>query len=131
MGGEETLPDVVSTFGPFLLPKDPPEAPEDHGPYQQAPVSLLFVFSKEVGFPSGSSGKEFACNTGDKRDTCLIPGSGRSPRGGNGYPLQRFCLKNPIDRRTWQAIVHGIGKSQIPLSTGKRQSAKAERGEVA
>ena len=64
--GGETLPDVVSTFGPFLLPKDPPEAPEDHGPYQQAPVSLLFLFSEEVCFPGGSSGKEFACSTGDK-----------------------------------------------------------------
>ena len=117
MGGEETLPDVVSTFGPFLLPKDPPEAPEDHGPYQQAPVSLLFVFSKEVGFPSGSSGKEFACNTGDKRDTCLIPGSGRSPRGGNGNPLQCSCLENPRDGSLMGCRLWGLTESDTTEST--------------
>ena len=84
-----------------------------------------------MGFPGGSSAKNLPANTGDIRDVGSIPGSGRSPRGGNGYPLQHFCLKNPMDRRTWQAIVHGVRKSQIPLSAGKRQSAKAERGEVA
>jgi len=42
-----------------------------------------------MGFPSGSSGKEFACNAGDLG---LIPGSGRSPREGNGYPLQYSSL---------------------------------------
>ena len=43
----------------------------------------------DMGFPSGSSGKEFACNAGDLG---LIPGSGRSPREGNGYPLQYSSL---------------------------------------
>ena len=36
-----------------------------------------------------------------------IPGSGRSPGEGNGNPLQYSCLGNPMDRRTWQAAVHG------------------------
>ena len=66
MGREETLPDVIPTFGPLLLPKDPPEAPEDREPYHQALASLLCLFSKEVGFPSDPSGKELSCNRGDK-----------------------------------------------------------------
>ena len=44
-------------------------------------------------------------------DTGLILGSGGSPAGKNGYPLQYSCLKIPTDRGTWQATVHGIAKS--------------------
>ena len=44
-------------------------------------------------------------------DPGLIPGSGRSPGGGNGNPLQYSCLENPMDRGAWQAAVHGIAKS--------------------
>ena len=40
-----------------------------------------------------------------------IPGSGRSPGGGNGNPLQYSCLENPIDRGAWWAIDHGVAKS--------------------
>ena len=42
----------------------------------------------------------------------LIPGSGRSPEGENGNPLQCSCLGNPRDRGTWQATVHGVTKSR-------------------
>ena len=42
------------------------------------------------------SGKESACNAGDTGDAVLIPGSGRSPGGGNGNLLQYSCLKNPV-----------------------------------
>ena len=45
---------------------------------------------------------------GDSRDTGLIPGSGRSPRGGHGNPLQYSCLENPMDRGAWMATVHGV-----------------------
>ena len=41
-----------------------------------------------MGFPGDTSGKESTCNAGDIRDTGSIPGSGRSPREGNGNPLQ-------------------------------------------
>ena len=51
--------------------------------------------SKNEGFPGGSDGKESPCNSGDPGS---IPGSGRSPREGNGYPLQYSCLENPMDR---------------------------------
>ena len=49
-------------------------------------------------------------------DAGLNPGSGRSPREGNGNSLQYFCLDNSIDRGAWQAIVHGVTKSQTGLS---------------
>ena len=44
------------------------------------------------------------------------PGSGRSPGGGHGSPPQYSCLKNPMDRGTWWATVHGVAKSQTQLS---------------
>ena len=56
--------------------------------------------------------EEPACQSGDARDTSLIPGSGRSPREGNGNPLQYSCMKNPMDTRAWWATVHGVTKSQ-------------------
>ena len=51
------------------------------------------------------SGKESACNAGDPGS---IPGSGRSPGGGNGNPLKYSSLENPMDRGAWQAIVLGV-----------------------
>ena len=56
--------------------------------------------------------KESACSTGDLG---LTPGLGRSPGEGNGYPLQYFCLENPMDRGAWWAIVHGVAKSRTRL----------------
>ena len=50
-------------------------------------------------------------NAGVMRDTGSIPGSGRSPGIGNGYPLQYSCLENTMDGGVWQAMVHGISKS--------------------
>ena len=41
----------------------------------------------------------------------LIPGSGRSPGGGHGNPLQYSCLENPMDRGVWPATVHNVTKS--------------------
>ena len=54
-------------------------------------------------------------NAGDMRDMGLIPGSGRSPGGGNDNPLQYSCLENPMDRGVWQATVHRVTKSQTQL----------------
>ena len=61
-------------------------------------------------FPSDSDGKESARNAGDPG---LIPGSGRSPGEGNGYPLWYSCLENPMERGAWWATVHGITKSRV------------------
>ena len=51
-------------------------------------------------------------SAGDIRDMGLIPGSGRSPGGEDGSPLQYSCLKNPMDRGAWWATVHGVAKSR-------------------
>ena len=48
-------------------------------------------------------------------DVHSIPGLGRSPGGGHGYPLQYSCLKNAMDRGAGQAIVHRVAKSQTRL----------------
>ena len=56
--------------------------------------------------------KNLPANAGHTRDPGSIPGSGRSPGEGNGNPLQYSCLQNTMDRGAWQAIVHGIAKSQ-------------------
>ena len=47
--------------------------------------------------------KNLPANAGDVRDVGLIPGSGRSPGGGNDNPLQYSCLENPMDREALQA----------------------------
>ena len=47
-------------------------------------------------------GKEFTWNAGDAGDSVSIPGSGRSPGGGNGNPLQYSCLENPMDRESFR-----------------------------
>ena len=49
------------------------------------------------------------------RDMGSSPGLGRSPREGNGNPLQDSCLENPMDRGAWWAIVHGVTKNQTGL----------------
>ena len=72
--------------------------------------SVIFLL---LGFPGGSDGKESACSAGDPG---LTPGSGRSPREENGYPLQFSCLENSMDRGAWQATVHEVAKSQTQLS---------------
>ena len=56
--------------------------------------------------------KILPASAGDLRDMGLIPGTGRSPRGGNGNPLQCSCLGNTMDRGAWQAIVHRVAKSR-------------------
>ena len=63
-----------------------------------------------MGFPDSSEGKESACNAGDTGDEGSIPGSGRSPGGGNSNPLQYSRLKNPMDRGAWQTTVQMVLK---------------------
>ena len=61
-----------------------------------------------MGFPDSSVGKESGCNAGDPGS---IPGLGRSPGEGKGYPLKYSGLENSIDY-----LVHGVTKSQTQLS---------------
>ena len=52
----------------------------------------------------------------NEEDLGSIPGSGRSPGGGNIYPLQCSGLENFMDRAAWRATVHGVSKSWAQLS---------------
>ena len=78
------------------------------------PMSIVSVMPYNhlisLGFPCGSAGKEATCNAGDLG---LIPGLGRSPGEGKGYPLQYFSLENSMDY-----IAHGVAKSWMLLSEG-------------
>ena len=58
-----------------------------------------------MGFPGGSVVKTPPANAGDTGDQCSIPGSGRSPRGGNGNPVQYSCLENSMDRGAQPATI--------------------------
>ncbi|CAI9154609.1 unnamed protein product [Rangifer tarandus platyrhynchus] len=66
------------------------------------------------GLPGGTDGKESACNVGDPGS---IPGSGRFPREGNGYPLQYSCLENSTERGAWWATIHVIAESDMTKHT--------------
>ena len=68
---------------------------------------------KYLGFPDGSAVKNLLATAGDADS---VPGSGRSPGGDHGNPLQYSCLGNPMGREAWWAIVHRVSKSQILLS---------------
>ena len=79
------------------------------------------------GFPGGTSGENSPANAGDVRDTDSVPGSGRSPEGGNGNPLQYSCLENPMHRGAWRATVHRVAKSRTRL---KQLNVHAQRLET-
>ena len=66
-----------------------------------------------LGFPSGSEVNASAHNAGHLGS---IPGLGRSPREGNGNPLQYSWLENPMDGGAWWATFHWVTKSQTGLS---------------
>ena len=70
--------------------------------------NFLRSFLKRQGFPGGSDSKESSCNA---EDLGLIPGLGRYPREGIGYPLQYAGLENFMDRGAWQCTVPGVTKS--------------------
>ena len=75
--------------------------------------NLLWQLCYIFGLPWWLRGKEFAFSEGDPG---LIPGSGRSSGERNGNPLKYAYVGNPIDRRAWQATVHGVAKDQTRLS---------------
>ena len=75
---------------------------------------MFSVLPEIGGFPDGSVGKESACNAGDMGS---IPGSGGSPGGGNGNPLQYSIFFSPMDGGDWQATVLKVTKSWTQLSS--------------
>ena len=80
-------------------------------------ISILFDHIYTSRLPSWLSGKEFACNAGATGDVSFISGSGRSPGGEHGNPLQYSCLENPMDRGAWQATVQRVAKSDMTEAT--------------
>ena len=75
-------------------------------------MSNNFEDAHELYIPGGAGGKSVPANARDLRDIGLITGFGRFPEGGHSNPLQYSCQENPMDRRTWQVIVHRVSKSQ-------------------
>ena len=76
-------------------------------------VGDCIIPSLQVGaFQMALVAKNLPASAGDLRDTRSIPESGRSPREGNGNPLQYTCLGNCMGRGAWQATVHGVANSQ-------------------
>ena len=63
-----------------------------------------------LGFPDGTMVNNLQADAGDFSKVGSFPESGRSPREGNGYPLQYSCLENPMDRGAWWATVHGVSE---------------------
>ena len=96
---------------------------QDHQVTSGATVELLrgTRSGEEGGCLSGSSlvdldSRESTCNAGDMG---LIPGSGRYPGEGNGYPLQYSCLENSMDRGAWRATIHGVANSRTAAAAAK------------
>ena len=76
------------------------------------PCCVIGIYSALVGFLGGPESKASTCSAGDSGST---PGLGRSPGVGNGTPLQYSCLENPMDGGPWEAVAHGVAKSQTWL----------------
>ena len=75
-------------------------------------LNLFFVIWPGLASQVALVVKNSPANAGDIRDMGSIPVSGRSPREGNGNPLQYFCLENPIDK-VWKTAVHGVTESDM------------------
>ena len=80
---------------------------------------LVVVIDRSPGFPGGTVLKNPPAHVGDTGDVGFIPGLGRSPREGNGYPLQYSCLKNFMDRGAWWVTVHGVANTFIAIVQGQ------------
>ena len=78
-----------------------------------------FYSFKEKSIPCDAGVKNLPANTGDTGDMGSMPGSGRSPEGGNDNPLQYSCLGNPLDRGAWRATVPGVSESYMTKHTFK------------
>ena len=95
------LPSSFPTLGSFLMTKL---------------LRIFWLTKGRKGLPWWLSDKESTCNAGDKGDKGSLPGSGWSPGGGNGNPLQHSCQENPVNRGAWQAINCRVAKSSPRLN---------------
>ena len=87
-------------------------------PYSLTQFDIAYL---ERGLPRWLSGIEPPADAGD---VGLIPGSGKSPGRGKDNPLRYPCLRNPTDRGTWQAKVHGVARQ---LDAAKQQPGDSIR----
>ena len=95
--------------------------------------SLLDLAQSDLGgcCPDGTGGKAATCPGRRPRDQGVIPGSGRSPGGGHGSPLQYSSLENSLDRGAWRATLHRIAKSQTWLKGLSMHACTVLRGKWA
>ena len=75
------------------------------------------VYVVTQGFPGGSVVRNPPTNVGAAGDAGLIPGSGRSPGGGNGNPFQFSCLGSPTDRGAWWTAVHRVAQNWTQMKS--------------
>ena len=112
---EKVLSKMAGLFFVISITLDQP-LPSPANTVSECCLTMLFtsqvVLSSE-GFPGESVIKKPPANSGD---TSSIPGLGRSPGEGNGNPFQNSCLGNPMDRRAWWAVVHGVTQSDMTKS---------------
>ena len=94
-----SLPALWGKHHPLLVPSSPSNSGGDQTPLHALPI-----------LPGGSVVKNLPA--GDTGDPGSIPGSGRSPGGGNGNPVQYSCLENPRDGGAWWAAVYGVTQSR-------------------
>ena len=117
----------VSRIAGGSSPAEPPGKPESPGASSLSLLPQTFLTQEKAGvsctagrfFTKGAlreaprPGPQFLLSQG-------VPGSSyirsASPGGGNGSPLQYFCLENPMDRGAWWATVHGVTLSRTRLS---------------
>ena len=108
---KNSLPDFPSRFvySTWVGSKDP----QSQFLSPLLPISLVTLYLtlicglRALNFPGGTSSKEPACQWRRQERQQSIPGSGASPGGGHGNPLQYSCPENPMHRGAWQATVHG------------------------
>ena len=74
--------------------------------------TIRLVIKYFLGLPRWLSSEESACSAGGAGDTSSVPGSGRSPGGGNGNSLQYSCLGNPMEEEPGRLKSMGSQKSQ-------------------
>ena len=84
--------------------------------YKDLTAAICEMLVLLLGLPQWLRGKESACSAAATGETGLMPGSGRSPGGRHGNPLQYSCLENSMDRGAWGATVHGVTKSRTQLN---------------
>ena len=85
--------------------------------FLQLPLTGNNSLYSTLGSPDDAAIKNMPASTGDARDAGSIPGSGRSPGGGNGSPLRYPCLENPTGRGAWRALIPGVAESDMTEHT--------------